>query len=1637
MIDIKKINKYILEQIKSNNINEEMGIDILEALNKDPKKENDQMAIIGMACKFPGANNVEEYWENILNKDDKIGKPTFSRLKSEFDISEEAFNNIGNPGGILGYLDEIDKFDAGFFNIPPNEAVVMEPAQRLFLETAWEALEDAGYGGNKLYGSQTGVFVGSAFKQSYSKLVDDMNLLAWTGNMNGALASRISYLLNFRGPSMVIDTSCSSGLVALHQACLAIKNGDCRNAIAGGVNVFILSLDDKSGIIEVESDTGRVMAFDRNAKGTVWSEGVGVVFVKKLEDAINDNNSIYAVIKGSAINNDGASNGMTAPNPEAQTDVILKAWNEANVNAESISYIETHGTGTLLGDPIEIKGLTDAFLRHTTKKQFCGIGSIKTNIGHSVAASGIASLIKVIMALNKKVIPPMINFSEPNPYINLYDSPVYICDKASKWNKYDDPRRAGVSSFGFSGTNCHMVLEEAPVQRQVSIHNNCKYKILTISTKNYMSFLKLIKKYYEFIKDHDIKGLDDICYTANIGRGHYNYRAVVLFSNCEELENSLKRLILECENHQDVYSESADIFYGYHKVIYKNKLRSNFGDISEVEKRELSEKANNTLLEFIDSGETNRELLENILKIYIRGAEIDWDRLYQRKGRRRVKLPTYPFERSRFWINSGMPMKGSTQFLEQNIYYKTVWDRRNLENNTSLPICNDILIFKDSMGIWKKVKERLGKFCEKVIEVGIGEKFENNGCDQYIISNNVEDYYRLFSEKRLGNITKILHLPTLTQTKEVDGIADLEHKLDFGVYSLFHIVKAIKKNNFTNNIDIIVVTRNANEVTGDEELICPENATLFGLTKVIKQEVDNINCKCVDIDTHTDIEKVILDIWTSMDCFQEAYRDGLRYIQVLKHAEIDSFNIEDVKVKKDGVYIITGGRGGIGLEISRYLAAQNNINLAIINRSKFPDRIDWDQILESNKDSELCKRISKLKEIESKGTNVLIYSCDVSDIDGMQHIVNKLVQQFKKINGIIHCAGIEEFKPIISMDYDRFKSTIAPKVFGTWVLNHVTQAEEIDFFIMFSSIASVFGFPLQGSYAAANSYMDSFSSYYNKMGKKGLSINWPAWKETGMATKYGDRLDGAFNAITTKDAISAFENVLKRKIKNIIIGRINFENETIFRLESLPFELSEIITNEIIEKKKKFTLGKEEDTGSNLSYTKLKGRMGDGEYSNTEVIIGQVWGTLLGLNEIDINDTFTSLGGNSLYALKFEVEMEKRNINIKYSDIERYQTIKDLALYIDKESALTGIDNVDDHEINFSSLTEPENKEVKSSCPDKSETSKIIQPFNDFYYKNCFYNSLFPIVRYYGKSILPFLSNDIIVYNKNHDDNMISAEYISISPLEQVYKKAGLECKSKMKSTDLVKDIKGSIAAEKQVIVWVDCFYESIRKDTYNKKHWPHTLLVYGVNEALGEFNIVEQVNGESLSYKKQTIQFKELVDSYNGYLQILHHENGSGPTYFEYSLDNTVCEDDSCDTGCEIYTHEFLENISKNKEKIYNGFETLKEFMSEYKEIVSNEDSLSLKAEGLIGSINTIINLKKVEQYKIAKIFYKDIYLANLLKAIIDDWNFIRSIFVKYIYSKLYNIKFKLSLRNIEKIYTNECLYYEYLFEKYGIWYK
>lgn len=516
-----------------------------------------EIAIIGMSGRFPGANSIEAYWQNLKN-----GISAIRFLDDEELLSKGVERrSLQKPGyvKVCSMLDDIELFDASFFGYTPREATLMDPQHRIFLECAWEALESAGYSPEKT-AEIISVFA-SATTNTYllynllsnPELLDQLDPVQIdVSNGNDYLATRVSYKLNLTGPSCTVQSACSSSLVAVHMACQNLLNQESDIAIAGGISIDVrqqCGYQYSEG--SIVSPDGYCRAFDAKANGTVFGSGLGVVVLRRLEDALAKGDTIFAIIKGSAMNNDGAGKvGYTAPGVDGQAAVIAEALSVAGCGAETISYVETHGTGTKMGDPVEIRALVKAFKQTTTKKNYCAIGSVKTQIGHLAGAAGISSLIKTVLALHNRQIPASLNFNTPNPEIDFASTPFFVNTELKEW---EHPlRRAGVSSFGVGGTNVHLVLEEAPeVKVTDSVRN---YHLLPLSAKTENALTLTREALVESLRQNSGLNLADVTFTLQTGRKDFNYR---LFAVCSDINEAVA--ILQSGDKSKIGSSFIDL----------------------------------------------------------------------------------------------------------------------------------------------------------------------------------------------------------------------------------------------------------------------------------------------------------------------------------------------------------------------------------------------------------------------------------------------------------------------------------------------------------------------------------------------------------------------------------------------------------------------------------------------------------------------------------------------------------------------------------------------------------------------------------------------------------------------------------------------------------------------------------------------------------------------------------------------------------------------------------------------------------------------------------------------------------------------------------------------------------------------
>src|SRR5436305_6859643 len=609
--------------------------------------QKSDIAITGISGRFADSANLEAFWSHLQQGHSCIkeiqprkGWETYTHSGPD---SEHAFIPPSKWGGMLY---SIDQFDSLFFDISPHEATRIDPQQRLFLQEAYKAFEDAGYCAEQLSEKKVGVFVGARPGDYKDLLIDSTRPLStqseqmdahlFLGNDMAILAARISYFLNCKGPSLTIDTASSSSLVAIHLACESIRTGESEMALAGGV--FVMSSSEyylMAAKTQMLSPDGKCKTFDKSANGIVLGEGVGALVLKPLDAAIEDGDHLYGIIKGSATNQDGRTKGITAPNMLSQKALLVSLYQKATIDPATVSYIEAHGTGSKLGDPIEVQALTAAFRAFTGKTQFCAIGSHKTNFGHTIMTAGIAGVFKVLLAMKYQQIPPTINVEEANPQIDWQNSPFFINTELREWKSRDgSPRRAGVSSFGLSGTNCPLILEEPPPQKKRADEQTKPAYFFPISAKTKAALPPKVGNLIRWLeKEGGTYSVEDISYTLVQGRSHFAVRSAVVARDIHELKQCLSTIMSQDRSEHEVEKEK--------------------GNASQMEPL-LRPYGSWLLQELIKGASINQNEFKDRLSIladlYVKGCNLEWDQLFEKGRGHRVPLPTYPFIGESYWI---------------------------------------------------------------------------------------------------------------------------------------------------------------------------------------------------------------------------------------------------------------------------------------------------------------------------------------------------------------------------------------------------------------------------------------------------------------------------------------------------------------------------------------------------------------------------------------------------------------------------------------------------------------------------------------------------------------------------------------------------------------------------------------------------------------------------------------------------------------------------------------------------------------------------------------------------------------------------------------------------------------------------
>jgi acyl transferase domain-containing protein len=1451
--------------------------------NRDESRQM-QIAIIGMAARFPGARNLEDFWAQ-----QERGLTAVSFF-SDQEVAESGVSSarIGNPAYVKarGILEDIDLFDAAFFGFTPRQAEITDPQQRLFLESIHEALEDAGCDPDR-YEGRIGVFAGSSMSSYLANLYSNPDLMKTIGgfqaqlaNDKDFLATLVCYKLNLRGPGVTIQTACSTSLVSVHMACQSLLAGECEVALAGGVAI---SLPQKVGYLyqegAVHSPDGYCRVFDARAQGTVGGNGLGIVVLKRLEEAIAEGDRIRAVIRGSAINNDGSSKvGFTAPGFAGQSQVLRAAYAVAEVEYDTVSYIEAHGTGTPLGDPLEIDALTKVFQEKTPRKKFCALGSAKANIGHLDAAAGVAGLIRATLALEHRRIPPCALFETPNPNINFDNSPFFVPTETLDWEAGRTPRRAGVSSFGIGGTNAHVVLEEAP--SLTSSAPSRPWQAILISARTEAA----LESATDRLADHlscNSGSFADIAYTLQTGRRAFGHRRIVaapsaasaadalrqrdhrrLFTaTCDSAEPhiafvfpgggaqylgmarelydsepffrrqmdlcfELLRPLLPFDLKQSLYAERSEaalasmmlpsralpalfvieyalaclwmrwgviphILLGHslgeyvaacvagaislkdalELVAFRGRLIDEISDIgmlsvplSEDEVRaKLGDNLSITAVngpslcvvagpvsnltsfeaalqldgvtptrlklhgashcnaidpirdrfaEFADSMPKRRpripylsnvtgdwvgraeiedaqywskhlrgtvrfsECLTKLLshpnlvlievgpgrsmgslarvqpqknpprliisslpqamdqssdqealmtalgRLWAVGVHIDWSAFYEGERQRKVELPTYPFERERYWIE----MKWADEDAESSFIGRThdaaQWFYAPSWMRSVVPMSPDStgarwLVLTDEHGIGETIMQRFLESGGETIQVSCGEEFERVSEKRFRINPaRPSDYKFLFEALDRDGLrpTRIAHFWSVSFDPPAESAGPaLSRVLNRGYYSLMYLACAFARIWPDATCRIAVVSNNAQEVNGDD-LLWPEKATVLGPCRVMAQEHPKLFCQSIDIDMPTSrgmggeyIQQLACELLSESKETVIAHRGPHRWVQTSEPLALD-VQAGQAKLRHQGVYLITGGLGRIGLVVAQYLAEKVKARLVLTTRRSWPLGPDARDAVIINQ---------QLDAILAAGGKVCVVKADAGSFEEMRDAVTTARDRFGNLHGVIHAPAVGRERDFATMQETGPEETewhFRAKVEGTYALAKAIEGADLDFCLLFSSLASLLGGLGFCAYASANIFQDAFAQFRRRRSSvPWVSVNWEGWR---------------FNE--ADDFATAQHNDNSAYALNPVEGAQVFEY--LLRLLALPQVMVSLA--DLRSRTRRATVGapRLQPTRPGSVRSRARSQIFVPPANPTEQLIASIWEEHLGIAAVAAEDNFFELGGTSLLA---------------------------------------------------------------------------------------------------------------------------------------------------------------------------------------------------------------------------------------------------------------------------------------------------------------------------------------------------------------------------------------------------------------------
>jgi acyl transferase domain-containing protein len=1045
---------------------------------------SEPIAVVGMGCRFPGGvSNPDSYWSLLCHGIDTVGPIPEDRLPtaSLYDPNRELPGKIYTRFG--SFVGDVSGFDAEFFGISPREACSLDPQHRLLMEVIWETLEHSGISPASLRNSRTGVFVGIgqndyAQRQLNGGRLEEITRFDGTGNGFCFASGRLSHSLGFRGPSISVDCACSSSLVAVHLACQSLRLQECDVALAGGVQLIlspeVTTFLCRTGALAVD---GRCKGFDAAADGFGRGEGCGSVALKRLSDAVANGDFVWAIIRGNAVNHDGPSSGLTVPSTIAQTELLRRALACSGLKPESVGYIEAHGTGTQLGDPIEIEALGAVYGQNRTGKNPIWVGSAKTNHGHLEAAAGIAGLIKTVLSLHHRKLPPHLHFKNPNPHIPWDTLPFRIPTTLTEWI-VNQPRIAGVSAFGFSGTNAHILIEEAPIDPKLTKPMD-RPSLLLLSAQTLTAVRELAARYAAHLEQNPELDLADVCRTAALGRNHFSHRVAVIADSCSSVRCRL-RVIADGEL-------PAQSWMGH------------------VETNELAHEHATAI-----------DTLESAAAAYVNGRDLKWEQWLAKPKGRPVVLPSYPFQRKRYWIESpkivhqksvpAIPV--SAQDGDTDHLYEIVWERApatstglprhlipgkivsqlQLSSSSPAPVSEreDKVAYDSGISATKKVWLVL---CD---EHGIGEsiasELRRQGQSCICVRWNSEMTLERISSTGSSNGERFRDalMPHVeTSTTNYAGIVycaqanTLSEPVfsDFGCLSALQLFKHLHQCDLPQPPRIWLVTQACQYINGCIQGDHLSQAMLWGLGRSVALEWPELWGGLHDLSGDPDeseINHLVHELLYS-NREQVVWRNGEPWIPKLRR-RTNVVQRKRLTFRSNGAYLITGGWGTLGSLVAPWLAERGAGLIVLIGRGE-----------------PTAKANAVIEKCALYGATVWLKSADCTDLKATIEIVEAIPASGFALRGVFHIAGTGGIRDSIDLDQADFDQVCPAKIEGSKNLHAATRDYDLDYFVLFSSIASVWGSKKQAHYCAANQFLDAFAGWRSSQNLPAISINWGPW----------------------------------------------------------------------------------------------------------------------------------------------------------------------------------------------------------------------------------------------------------------------------------------------------------------------------------------------------------------------------------------------------------------------------------------------------------------------------------------------------------------------------------------------------------------